>query len=96
MAKTLVLMAVAALSGCEVIQKAQDEAAQDQIARIHTQVAEDAVKQYEIAKRGTDAIQTCVQAGLVSAAFLQAKDEPSYTKWKAIETTDCAAAGMPK
>lgn len=65
----------------------------DEITR---KVALDAVAQYEIAKRGTDKIQTCVSAGLVAAAYLQAKDEPNYNAWKARERDDCAAAGMPK
>lgn len=61
---------------------------------IENQVAADAVTQYEIAKRQGDAMQTCVQAGMVSAAFLQAKDEANYTKWKATERADCARAGL--
>lgn len=62
---------------------------------IENQVANDSVQQYEIAKRSGDPMQACVHAGMVSAAFLQAKDEPNYRKWQAIEKTDCAAAGMP-
>jgi hypothetical protein len=63
---------------------------------IRDKVAADAVDQYEIAKRQGDKLQTCVQAGFVSAAFLQAKNEPQYNAWKATEAADCAAAGMPK
>lgn len=63
---------------------------------IHTQVADDAVEQYNIAKKQGDKIQICVQAGLVSAAYLQAKDDAKYNEWKAIESNDCAAAGMPR
>ena len=62
---------------------------------IENKVADDAVDQYNIAKRQGDKIQVCVQAGLVSAAYLQAKDEPNYKKWKAIEKQDCKVAGMP-
>jgi hypothetical protein len=63
---------------------------------IHAKVATDAVAQYGIAKRGGDAMQTCVQAGLVAAAYLQAKDEASYNTWKTTEKADCAAAGLPR
>ncbi len=63
---------------------------------IERQVAEDAVAQYEIAKRGGDKMQTCVQAGMVSAAYLQAKDEEKYNEWKATEKMDCRAVGMPQ
>jgi hypothetical protein len=40
-------------------------------------------------------MNACVHAGFVSAAFIQAKDEDSYKRWKAIEKTDCARAGVP-
>lgn len=62
---------------------------------IENQVAEDAVKQYEIAKRGGDKMQTYVQASLVAAAYLQAKDEINYNKWKEIEKQEAENAGMP-
>ena len=64
--------------------------------KIENKVAEDAVKQYEIAKRQGDQIAICVHAGLVAAAYIQAKDEPNYQRWKGIEEADCRAAGMPK
>ena len=56
----------------------------------------DAVDQYDIVKRhGSSQIEICVDAGLVSAAFLQAKDEDKYKVWKAKEQQECAAAGLP-
>ncbi|MBI1275405.1 hypothetical protein GC177_05480 [bacterium] len=42
---------------------------------IQNQVAEDAVTQYGIASRNGNKMDKCVQAGLVTAAFLQAKNE---------------------
>jgi hypothetical protein len=65
------------------------------MADIENKVATDAVAQYEIAKRQGDPVQICVQAGLVSAAWLQAKNEAQYTAAKATEKADCAKAGMP-
>ena len=62
---------------------------------IYDQVAKDAIQQYEIAERQGDKIQICVQAGLVSAAYLQAKDEANYQTWKEVERADCSRAGMP-
>jgi hypothetical protein len=32
----------------------------------------------------------------VSAAYLQAKDEPNYQRWEKIEKDDCSRAGMPR
>ncbi len=59
-------------------------------------VAADFVEQYDIAKRQGDRVQICVQAGIVSAGFLQSKDEANYQKWKEIEKADCAKAGIRK
>lgn len=71
-----------------------DKLVESQMADIENKVAEDSVEQYNIAKRQGDKIQICVQAGLVSAAYLQAKDEAKYTEWKSIESSDCKAAGL--
>lgn len=62
---------------------------------IHNQVAGDAIKQYEIAKRSGDPMQACVHAGAVAAAFLQAKDESNYQTWLGTQKRDCRAAGLP-
>jgi hypothetical protein len=67
-----------------------------EMQRIENQVAADAINQYGIAKRQGDPIQICKQAGLVSAAYLQAKDEPNYQRWEKIEKDDCSRAGMPR
>lgn len=57
-------------------------------------VASGAVDQYEIAKRGGDKVDRCVRAGIVAAAYLQAKDEANYATWKQTEKADCKAAGV--
>lgn len=71
-----------------------DAATQTTMQDIKDQVAADAVKQYNIAKRSGGSMDTCVQAGMVAAAYLQAQDESSYRRWKATEKSDCAAAGL--
>ncbi len=58
--------------------------------QIKNDVASDAVRKYEIAKRQGDEVQICVQAGMVSAAYLQAEDEEHYNMWKSIEKNDCS------
>lgn len=63
---------------------------------LEQKVATDSVTQYGIAQRNGTAIDHCVQAGLVTAAYLQAQDETNYKKWKAIENNDCASAGVPQ
>lgn len=64
--------------------------------KIHSQVVTDAVDKYNISKRQGDAIQICVQAGMVGAAYLQAKDEANYQLWKKTEEQDCKRAGIRK
>ena len=64
--------------------------------RIQNQVAADSVAQYGIAHRNGTAMDRCVQAGMVTAAFLQAQDEPNYQQWKTIEKNDCRSAGLSR
>jgi len=71
-----------------------EKRAADDLQRIKNQVAADAIKQYDIAQREGNAMQTCVQASLVSAAFLQAHDESNYRQWKEREKYVCESAGI--
>jgi hypothetical protein len=73
----------------------QEEIVKHEMGKVENMVAEDAVKQYEIAKRQGDKMQIYVQASMVSAAYLQANDEENYKKWKEIEKQDAKAAGAP-
>ena len=68
--------------------------AASELQDIHDQVAEDAVKQYQIAKRNGSAVDACVAAGLVTASYLQANDEANYKIWKQTESADCKRAGI--
>ncbi len=72
-----------------------DSIVQGEMNKIENQVAEDAVKQYEIAKRQGDPMMIYTEASMVCAAYLQAKDEVNYNKWKVIEKNAAKAAGMP-
>lgn len=65
-----------------------------QMQKIKNKVADDAVKQYEIAASNGTAMDRCVQAGMVAAAYLQAQDEQTYARWKATEKSDCELAGV--
>lgn len=73
-----------------------DKQAKFEMNKIQNQVADDSVQQYQIAKSGGDKMQICVQAGMVSAAYLQAKDQENYLKWKQTEKSDCKKAGFPR
>ena len=48
---------------------------------IHRYVSEDAVQQYQMISRNGSAMDRCVHAGLVVAAYLQANDERNYQLW---------------
>ena len=71
-----------------------DKFANKELQRIENKVAADAVNQYNIAKRNGNAMDVCVQVGLVTASYLQANDESNYAHWKNIQTHDCAKAGI--
>ena len=72
-----------------------EKQASKDMAQIQTQVATDAVAQYNISKRNGNAIETCVQAGFVAAAYLQAKDESNHKIWVHTQSADCKKAGIP-
>lgn len=61
---------------------------------IYISTALDAEKQYQITVSGGDKMDIYVHAGLVAAAWLQAKDEGNYKKWKAIENKHKKDVGL--
>jgi hypothetical protein len=62
--------------------------------KIEMQVATDFLEQYKIAKRSGNAMDTCIQAGLVKASLLQLHDEKRYKEWTKVEEIECAKAGL--
>ena len=75
-------------------QQQQVTSTDDMMKDITNKVATDAVEQFRIAERQGNKMQICVQAGLVAAAYLQAKAEGPYQTWKATEERLCRAAGV--
>ena len=73
-----------------------DQQVSNDMQKIQNKVAADSVAQYGIALRNGTAMDRCVQAGMVTAAYLQAQDEENYQKWKIVEANDCASAGVPR
>ena len=86
----IAIIAIGIISCMPSEQKVQKE-----MQKVENQVANDAVKQYEIAKKNGSAMDAYVQASMVAAAFLQAKDEENYKKWKEIEKKEAKLAGVP-
>lgn len=69
----------------------------NQMNEIERKVANDAENQYRmVVDNGGSAIERCVQAGMVSAAWLQAEDKEKYAFSKVLENLDCANAGLPR
>ena len=87
--RSWILAAGLALSSCQ-------QAVDQQMHSIQDKVASDAVEQYRMVEKSGSAIDKCVQAGMVSAAYLQAKNEEDYSSWKSIERLNCANAGIAK
>lgn len=87
-----VILASFAFAGCE---QAMDAAIDREVAYVEKKVAEDSIAQYETAAAAGSAMDKCVYAGFVVAAFIQAKDAENAAKWKAVERADCKAAGIP-
>jgi len=73
-----------------------EKEAAETMRTIEQQVATDSEAQYNITKQSGTAIDQCVHAGMVAAAYLQAKDQGSYARWKEVERQDCNAAGVPR
>lgn len=57
--------------------------------QINQKVALDAAQQFNIAQKTASSPELCAQAGLVEAAFLQAKDAANYQKWQSIKKQHC-------
>ena len=90
-ALALLILMCGWMFGCDAIFNSITD---NQLGDIEQQVAKDMTEQYNIAKRSGDKMQTCVQAGMVAAAYLQAKDESNYNKWQRTKKRDCKAAGV--
>ena len=57
-------------------------------------VADNEIKKFEIANRNGDKMTACLSAGVVKAAFLEAKNEAEFKKWRDIEKKTCRAVGV--
>lgn len=58
---------------------------QHQINETKNQVAQEAIKQYNIVKRNGSGIEASLHAGFVAEAFLQVGDKENYAKWTKIK-----------
>jgi hypothetical protein len=68
----------------------------DPLREIHEKVVRNAEHEYSMVVRSGGAIDVCVHAGLVAAAYLQAHDDLNYQRWKTTERSDCELAGVPR
>lgn len=85
-----VLIFTLLFAGCDALVNSQ-------LNEIESKVADDAENQYRmVVDNGGSAIERCVQAGMVSAAWLQAENQEKYAHSKVLENLDCANAGLPR
>jgi hypothetical protein len=61
---------------------------------LHQGVANDLEQRYEMAVRHGSRMDEYVAASLVTEAYLQAKDEDNYRKWRAIQRRAARRAGV--
>lgn len=95
-AQAVLTIIIFAVLGWYYFGGGMDKHVENQMEGIYSQVANDAVKQYQITRAGNDPIDICVHAGLVAASYVQSKDQANYLRWKDIEKNDCARAGIHK
>lgn len=97
--KIAIILPLLLAGGCtsyDSIQQEIEKESAKEMKKIEQKVATDARQQYYITKRAGSAMDQCVQAGMVAAAYLQSEDERAYDRWKKTEREDCAAAGVPR
>ena len=91
---TGIIAAAAMLTACNdkppPVASVKRQAAAD-LHAIHMQVIRDAREQYDIALQHCSSVDRCVHAGLVAAAYIQAKDAENYKTWKGLEKISCMA-----
>lgn len=63
-------------------------------SQVEQKVISDSIKQYNIAMRTENYMDAYVQAGIITAAHLQAEDEAGYLKWKQVEKKLAKKLGM--
>jgi hypothetical protein len=56
---------------------------------INEKVVGGAVRASQMASRGSNDVDRCVQFGMVAAAHRQAHNQPNYQSWKMREEIDC-------
>tara|TARA_R110000822_G_scaffold123489_3_gene257893 strand:+ start:4677 stop:4976 length:300 start_codon:yes stop_codon:yes gene_type:complete len=67
-----------------------------QMDKIENQVAQDAVRQFEIAQKNGNDMDAYSAASMVVAAYLQAEDEDNYKKWKKVQDEYGKKLGLNK
>lgn len=90
--KTIILSFLLILAGCDQTNDYQD--ANEQTELVFDQIIQESIDRYEIVKNEGNAMDTCLQAGVVKSAMLASKNEVGFKKWKSIEKVDCYKAGM--
>jgi len=89
--KNLIIIFIISLTSCVEMY---DEAIAKEVDKLEIQVANDAIKSYEIAMRNKSYMDAYIQTGIISISFLNANDEENYKKWKILEKQVAKKIGM--
>lgn len=84
---TPLLSLILVFVGCE-----QKNAHQD-AKEVSGQIIKESINRYEIVKNSGNAMDTCIQAGIVKNTMLATQNETGSKKWISIEKKDCEKAG---
>lgn len=87
------------VNGAKFVEKEEKIVLQKkpEIRNISDRVLADNIDQYNIVySSGGSYLDLCVQAGMVKAAALQAKNQEYYIHWNEIESINCTIAGVPR
>jgi hypothetical protein len=82
-----VLVLLGLISGYHVAN-AIDQTVQSELTTIDDRAADEVI-QYGYAMRSGTRLDACKQAGVVGAAYLDARNETAYKRWKQIEAENC-------
>ena len=90
----IVTIAILVIAGSYFFGGGVEKQAVKSTESLYSSVAAQQEESYRIAKENGSAIDAYVQAGIVAAGYLQAKDEVNYKKWKSIEKEEAKLAGV--
>lgn len=77
------------------ISYADEKEAVDEITKqVNNKVITEELKKYKMVEKTGTKIEICIQAQMVTQAYLQAGNEEKYKEWHDTQESDCYLAGL--